>query len=116
MLPLSGLKVYLAVGNTDMRKSIDGLSILVSQQLTLDPLSGQLFVFSNRRRTMIKVLYWDRNGFCLWQKRLEKERFHWPASPEAVMEVSRRQLMWLLEGLEIYQRHAHRQLHYTTVF
>lgn len=116
MLPLAGLKVYLAVGNTDMRKSIDGLSILVSQQLTLDPLSGQLFVFSNRRRTMIKVLYWYRNGFCLWQKRLEKEHFCWPVSPEAVMEVSRRQLMWLLEGLEIHQRHAHRQLHYTTVF
>ena len=116
MLPLAGLKVYLAVGNTDMRKSIDGLSILVSQQLTLDPLSGHLFVFSNRRRTMIKVLYWDRNGFCLWQKRLEKERFRWPASSEAVMEVSRRQLMWLLDGLEIHQRHAHRLLHYATVF
>jgi transposase len=60
--------VYVSVGAVDMRKSIDGLSILVSQQLALDPFAGHTFAFSNRHRTIVKVLYWDRNGFCLWQK------------------------------------------------
>ncbi len=70
----SGLKVYLVVGVADMRKSINGLSILVQEQLDLDPSSGHLFAFCNRRRDMAKVLYWDCNGFCLWHKRLERER------------------------------------------
>jgi transposase len=76
-LPLQ-TKVYLAVGRTDMRKSINGLSILVDEVLEMNPFSGHLFAFSNRRRNMIKILYWCRNGFCLWQKRLEKDRFRWP--------------------------------------
>jgi transposase len=59
-------RVYVAVGGTDMRKSINGLSILVAGRLKMDPLSDHLFVFSNHRRNMIKVLYWDRNGFCLY--------------------------------------------------
>lgn len=71
MLPASGVRVYLALGATDMRKSIDGLSILVSQHLQLDPFAGHLFGFCNRSRTIIKLLYWDRNGFCLWHKRLD---------------------------------------------
>lgn len=62
-------KVYLAVGNTDMRKSINGLSILVEEYLEMNPFSGHLFAFCNRRRNMIKILYWDRNGFCLWHNR-----------------------------------------------
>ncbi|MEW5994661.1 MAG: IS66 family insertion sequence element accessory protein TnpB [Candidatus Zixiibacteriota bacterium] len=111
-----GVKVYLAVGRTDMRKSIDGLSIMVSESLDFDPFSGHLFAFSNRRRTMIKVLYWDRSGFCLWQKRLEKDRFRWPESGEEVVELEQRELQWLLEGLEVRQHQAHDRLHYSTVF
>jgi transposase len=76
-LPLQ-TKVYLAVGSTDMRKSINGLSILVEGYLEMDPFSGYLFAFSNRRRNQIKILYWVRNVFCLWRKRLEKHRFRWP--------------------------------------
>jgi len=68
----SGGRVYLAVGATDMRKQINSLTILVEQHMHLDPLSGSVFVFCNRRRSTVKALYWDRNGFCLWQKRLEK--------------------------------------------
>jgi len=68
------LKVFLAPGFTDMRKSINGLSILVDY-LELDPFSGNIFVFCNRRQTMLKILYWERNGFCLWHKRLERHRF-----------------------------------------
>jgi transposase len=80
-LTSTALKVYLAPGYTDMRKAINGLSILV-EQLELDPFSGHLFVFCNRSRKILKILYWDRNGFCLWHKRLEKQRFKWPETSE----------------------------------
>lgn len=69
------LKVFLAPGATDLRKSINGLSILVENELELDLFSGYLFGFCNRTRTTIKLLYWDRNGFCLWMKHLEKDKF-----------------------------------------
>ncbi|MEW6487396.1 MAG: IS66 family insertion sequence element accessory protein TnpB [Thermodesulfobacteriota bacterium] len=111
-----GTKVYLAAGPTDLRRSIDGLSLLVAAQLDLDPLSGHLFVFCNRRQTNVKVLYWDRNGFCLWQKRLEKESFRWPPAQTEVVEVSARELLWLLEGLTVEQRGAHRPLQYSSVY
>lgn len=88
----SNLQVYLALGSTDMRKAINSLSILVQEQLELNPFTGSFFVFSNRRRTMIKILYWDRNGFCLWQKRLEKHHFKWPESRQEVMQIDQRQL------------------------
>ena len=76
--PAHPAQVYIATGITDMRKSINSLSILVSDQLELDPLSGHLFAFCNRKRDIIKILYWDINGFCLFHKRLEKNRFQWP--------------------------------------
>lgn len=112
----SGLKVYLGLGATDMRKSIDGLSILVSEHLHQDPFSGHLFVFCNRRRTILKILYWDRNGFCLWHKRLEQDRFRWPESVREVQEISSRELGWLLEGLNIEQEHAHDSVTYQFVY
>ncbi|ACN17519.1 transposase [Desulforapulum autotrophicum HRM2] len=93
-LTSSNIRVYLAMGITDMRKSIDGLSILVSERLELDPFSGHLFVFCNRKRNMIKILYWDRNGFCLWHKRLEKHFFKWPTSKEEIMTIEKRELTW----------------------
>lgn len=107
--------IYLALGNTDMRKAINGLSILVADQLEQDPLSGHLFVFCNRRRNMVKILYWDRNGFCLWHKRLEKHFFTWPESRQQVMQIDARQLNWLLEGLDIGQSTAHQRLKYDTI-
>lgn len=112
----SGIKVYLGLGSTDMRKSIDSLSVLVSEHLNHDPFSGHLFVFCNRRRNILKILYWDRNGFCLWHKRLEKEKFHWPVSEQEVGQISIRQLRWLLEGLDIDQAQAHGNLDYQNVY
>jgi transposase len=109
-------RVYLAVGSTDMRKSINGLSILVADRLKMDPLSGHLFVFGNRRRNMVKVLYWDRNGFCLWHKRLEKQYFKWPKAAADVYEIDHRQLGWILEGLDIHHVRGHQALRYTTVY
>ena len=78
-----------------------------------DPLSGHLFLFLNRRRDRVKILYWDHNGFCLWHKRLEKDRFKWPQSVEEVLDIDQRQLRWLLSGLDIAD--AHRQLYYQNV-
>jgi len=63
-------RVYVAVGATDLRKAINGLSILVQEQMGQDPFGGAYFAFSNRVRNRVKVLYWDRNGFCLWQNDL----------------------------------------------
>lgn len=99
-----------------MRKSIDGLSILVSEILELDPLSGHLFVFCNRKRNIVKILYWERNGFCLWHKRLEKDFFKWPKSTTEVMDISGQELSWLLDGLSIHQKKAHKSLKYSAVF
>ena len=111
----SHTRVYLALGHTDMRKSINGLSILVETQLQMDPFSGHLFVFCNRRRQIIKILYWDRNGFALWQKRLEKHRFSWPQSEKQLLCIDARQLGWLLEGLPFDQVRAHADLSYATL-
>jgi transposase len=105
--------IYLAVGSTDMRKAINGLSILVEQAMDLNPFSGDLFVFCNRQRTIIKILYWDHNGFCLWQKRLEKHKFKWPNSRVDVMTIATKQLSWLLAGLDFTS--AHQQLTYSVV-
>lgn len=111
----AGVNVYLAIGNTDMRKSINGLSIIVESQFDLDPFSGHLFVFCNRRRNIMKVLYWDRNGFCLWHKRLEKEKFQWPETSGNVMIIGEREFMWLMEGLDLKQEKAHKRLSYSII-
>lgn len=116
LVPGLGVKIYLALGDTDMRKSINGLSIIVERQIQLDPFSGSLFVFCNRNRKTMKILYWDRNGFCLWHKRLEKERFRWPEEEGETMRIENRELMWLLEGLEVEQRGAHKRLGYETLY
>jgi transposase len=112
----SQAKVYLITGYTDMRKAIDGLSIMVQAQLDLDPFSGHLFVFCNRSQSIIKILYWDVNGFCLWQKKLEKQRFKWPKSESEVMCLEKRQLAWLLDGLDLVQVQGHKALEYSTLF
>jgi transposase len=113
--PGNAPRVYIAAGATDMRKSIDSLSILVAEQLELDPLSGYLFCFCNRKRDMVKVLYWGNTGFCLWMKRLEKNRYKWPQSAGEVVAVHGRQLSWLLEGLSLDQAECHRPAKYSSV-
>lgn len=109
----SASKVYIALGATDMRKSINGLSLLVVDQFDLDVFSGNLFAFCNRRRDLIKILYWADSGFCIWMKRLEKDIFRWPDSEQDVMEINRTALDWLLNGLDL--RQAHKRLEYTSV-
>lgn len=104
----NGGGVYIAVGATDMRKSVNGLSLLVEEQFELDLFSGSLFAFCNRKRNIVKILYWAGNGFCIWMKKLEEEIFRWPESEHEVMEISSKALSWLLDGLDL--DHAHRQL------
>jgi transposase len=106
-------KVYLALGTTDMRKSINGLSLLVEDQFDLDLFTGNVFAFCNRRRDMVKILYWSGNGFCIWLKRLEEDQFRWPDSEQEVMEITSAALDWLLHGLDL--RQAHRRLNYGAV-
>lgn len=104
-------KVYLAAGPTDMRRAIDGLAALVEDVLEQDPLSSYLFVFCNRRRDKLKLLFWQHNGFWLWYRRLEPQRFWWPdADDEApCLELSLRELGWLLDGLDLSRVEAHRK-------
>lgn len=109
----TGKKVFIAVGATDMRKSINGLSLLVEEEFDLDLFSGSFFAFCNRKRDMVKILYWSGNGFCVWLKRLEEDVFRWPESSEEVVEVNTRALEWLLEGLDFQQ--AHKPLDYCAV-
>lgn len=97
-------RVYLACGATDLRKSIDGLAVLVRQGFELDPFSSCLFVFCNRKRDKLKILQWEHNGFWLYYRRLEKGKFQWPQYSAQVMTISRRELHWLLDGLSLYQR------------
>jgi transposase len=109
-------QVYLACGATDMRKSIDGLAALVEYCFDLDPFSDAWFVFCNRGRNKLKLLRWDHNGFWLYYRRLEKGRFAWPSgSVREPMAVSRRELGWLLDGLTLEQRRAHRAVEARTI-
>jgi transposase len=113
MLPSKPHRVFLAVGSTDMRKSINGLSIMVEQVMGHNPFTGDLFVFCNRKRNMIKILYWHHNGFCVWFKRLEEHRFTWPRTREEVITIGPKELEWLLAGLDFTR--AHKQLRYSVV-
>jgi transposase len=96
----AGVKVYLAMGPTDMRKGFDGLAALAQQALGKDPFGGHLFVFRGRRGDLVKVLCFDGQGFCLYAKRLEKGRFVWPVTKEGSVALSSAQLSMLLEGID----------------
>ncbi len=116
MRPAEDVEVYLCRESVDMRKSINGLSILVEQALGLDPFPPQLFVFCNRKRDKIKILYWERTGFVLWYKRLEQHRFAWPAdTSEPVVTLSGRELNWLLDGIDVFSMQPHRALSFESV-
>jgi len=100
MVGLGGFRrIYLYRAPCDMRKSFDGLCGLVRSELGADPLSGSLFVFCNRRRNMVKLLYWDNDGFALWYKRLEKGCFSIPRVMSADGLIDQRHLSMLLAGV-----------------
>lgn len=88
-----------------MRKAINGLAALAQEAMARNPLEGGLFVFCNARRTVLKILYWDRNGFCLWMKRLEAQRFPWPQRDVDCISIEQAQLADLLRGIDFWNMH-----------
>ena len=109
-------RVYLALGSTDLRKSIDGLAVLVKEGFNLDPFSTCLFVFCNRKRDKLKILRWEHNGFWLYYRRLERGKFQWPDEPgEGVSTISQRELRWLLDGLPLNRRLGHQEVTARTI-
>ena len=129
--PASTVQVYLYPDPVDMRKSIDGLSALVEAEMALSPYADALFVFCNRARDKIKILLsvlascftlppasmqsWERNGFIVWYKRLEKQRFHWNRTSDGVIELDGLMLNSLLDGLDIWHQKPHKSLHFDSV-
>ena len=103
-LPAS-VRVYLCATASDMRKSFDGLQALVTQSMELDPFAGHLFVFGNRRRDRVKILYWDRDGFAVWAKRLEEGTYAMPFQDhgERRREITAQELGALLSGIDLSQ-------------
>jgi transposase len=99
-------RIYIAIGYTDMRKSIDGLVAIVQQNFQLNPFQNSLFLFSCRKRDRMKALYWEGDGFILLYKRLESGSFQWPKDAEAVKCITAQEFRWLLEGLSLHQPNA----------
>jgi len=111
----SETKVFLALGGTDMRKGMDGLAALVSGHFDRDPFSGHVFAFCNRQRNTVKLLFWNFNGFWVFHKRLERQKFRWPRTESEVMELSVREMVWLLDGLDPLKLKGHDKLEYSTI-
>ena len=97
----SSVRIFLAAEPADMRKGPDGLAQLVRDVIAQDPLSGHFFVFRNRRRDRVKILYWDRDGFALWYKRLEKGVFRFPEAKNGRVEVTPAEMAAVLEGIDL---------------
>ena len=115
--PIEVEHIYLCTEFVDFRKRIPGLSVLVEAVLDLSPFDPHLFVFCNKARDKIRVLYWERSGFCLWEKALTDERFHWPKKwPGPTCEITEQQLNFLLDGYQLERMKPHRERKYTTVF
>ena len=109
--------IYLHREFIDMRKWIAGLSTIVQKDMKLDPFSKYLFVFCNKKKNRLKILYWDKSGFAIWFKALEEERFKWPIKQKnEVIELSRRELEWLLEGIDLSKIKTHQELNYESVY
>ena len=100
MLPPS-VRIFISTVPADMRRSFDGLAALTRELLSREPLSGHLFIFRNRNADRVKVLFWDRSGYVLWYKRLERGTFHFPRSTTAAVEIDTAELALILEGIDL---------------
>lgn len=107
------VQVFVRPKPTDMRKQAFGLSLIVTEELEKDPFSGSLFLFCNVRRTILKGLYWEKNGFWLLSKKLEKHRFPWPTDRQGISEITEEQLRWLFDGIDFWK--AHTKLNFSSV-
>jgi transposase len=98
--PPSGAQIWIAAGATDLRRGFTGLSAMVQTTLEADPFSGHVFVFRGKRGDLIKLLWWDGDGLCLFAKKLERGRFVWPKAESGSVALTRAQLSMLLEGID----------------
>jgi transposase len=112
-LDWSAVRIFVRPGATDLRKQINGLAAMAQGEMSQDPFSGSLFLFCNKTRKILKALYWDRTGFCMWQKRLERHHFPWPKTEEAAKEIVVDQFRMVLDGIDFWN--AHQKLTYSTV-
>jgi transposase len=110
---LSKARIFLKPGCTDLRKAVNGLSIIVQENMQKDPFSGSVYLFCNRERKLLKAVYWDKTGFWLSQKRLEKNKFPWPEDESDVRELAKEQLQMLLAGIDFFR--AHKEIIYKKV-
>jgi len=110
---LSKARIFLQPGSTDLRKAVNGLSVIVQENMKQDPFSGSVFLFCNRERKLLKAVYWDKTGFWLSQKRLEKDKFPWPQDEMEARELAAEELQMLLSGIDFFK--AHKELFYQTV-
>jgi len=108
---VDGPPVFLCTAPVDFRKSINGLSLIVEQSLLLNPFEIALYVFINRKRDKLKILYWEKNGFCLWYKSLQQERFKWPSSQVgSTVTLSSEELNWLIDGFDLWRNKPHQTM------
>jgi transposase len=98
-------RVFVKTGFTDMRKQINGLAAIVQQQGAEGPFDGSYYVFCGKTRRVAKILYWDKTGFCLWQKRLEQNTFPWPREGSELNEMTRQNIRLLLKGIDVWKEH-----------
>ena len=110
---LSKVKIFLRPGYTDLRKAVNGLTMIIEQDMAGEPFSGNVYLFCNRERRLLKAVYWEKNGFWLSQKRLEKDRYPWPDTSEAARELGKEELQMLLSGIDFFR--AHKELYYKKV-
>ncbi len=109
--------VYLHRESVDFRKHIDGLAAIAELSMKQSLSSGALFVFCSKQRNKLKYLYWDKTGFCLWYKRLEKDKFKWPKKHSSTtIKINEEQLHWLLRGVDISAIKPHKNIEFDSVF
>ena len=108
--------IFIHKDPVDMRRGINGLADIIESAKMGDLMGRNLFIFSGKRKHTIKILYFDKSGFCLWQKRLERERFPWPKKLSTeVVQITAEQLSWLLEGYDIWKIKPFAELHFERV-
>ena len=109
-------KIYLYLKPVDFRKSFIGLSAIVECELGHNPFAGIIYAFTNRQRNKIKCLFWDNTGFVLYYKSLSEEKFKWPKGEEDLINITGKQINWLLDGYDISLMKPHKKLHYESLF
>ena len=113
ILDLNKTRIFIRPGYTDLRKAVNGLSGIIENQMEGEPFSGSVYLFCNRERKLLKAIWWDKTGFWLSQKRLEKDKYPWPETDEAARELSAEELSMLLSGIDFFK--AHKPLYYKKV-